>query len=269
MSPRREPIEEDVAATILFAADRTCCVCNVRGKPVQIHHVDENPSRNAPENLAVLCLECHDDTQRRGGFGRRLNAQQVLRYRDDWNLRVANRRADADRLAASAAVSENPLESRCGEEFRLPQIPRTTGLVEYIGTLPRLKALACEAAAAGWGGSTVEMLDATWSVVDAMVAVLARLARWYPGGHFGDEPRAFFSEMISHRAEWYHRLHSPGGVRFSGTIVGPLTAASVLADAERMVADMVSELVGSDAEGFSFEAWLAEWRAGGAEHAEA
>jgi hypothetical protein len=44
-------------------------------------------------NLAALCLQCHDDTQIRGGFGRKLNAAQVIQYRDDWVKRIAEIRA--------------------------------------------------------------------------------------------------------------------------------------------------------------------------------
>ena len=92
---RRVPIDPALAAEITFAADRTCCVCRVRGRPIQIHHIDEDPANNETSNIVVLCLDCHDDTQLRGGFGRRLNAAQVREYRQDWLTRVRHRR---DRL---------------------------------------------------------------------------------------------------------------------------------------------------------------------------
>jgi tetratricopeptide (TPR) repeat protein len=94
----REDIPKDVAARVLFYADRTCCVCRVRGKPVQIHHIDEDPANNEPRNLAVVCFDCHRDTQIRGGFDRKLYADQVLLYRDDWHRLVAQRRV-ADEAA--------------------------------------------------------------------------------------------------------------------------------------------------------------------------
>ena len=89
---RRVPIPDVVAAKVLFIADRTCCVCRVAGKKLQIHHIDDDPSNNDIANLAVLCLECHGDTQITGGFGRRLSAEQVRLYRDDWNSVVAAKR---------------------------------------------------------------------------------------------------------------------------------------------------------------------------------
>ncbi len=89
----REAVSAEMAAQILFLSDRTCCVCRVKGKPVQIHHIDDDPSNNVRNNLAVLCLDCHTDTQIRGGFSRKLDDDQVTLYRDDWQRRVARQRA--------------------------------------------------------------------------------------------------------------------------------------------------------------------------------
>jgi hypothetical protein len=59
---------------------------------VQLHHIDEDPANNTQGNLAVLCLDCHGDTQTSGGFGRKLDADQVILYRDDWHRIVDARR---------------------------------------------------------------------------------------------------------------------------------------------------------------------------------
>lgn len=89
----RDPIPPESAARALFLSDRTCCVCRVKGKPVQVHHIDENPANNALNNLSVLCFDCHTETQIKGGFHRKLNAEQVILYRDDWLSLVARGRA--------------------------------------------------------------------------------------------------------------------------------------------------------------------------------
>jgi hypothetical protein len=100
----RIPIPTSVAAQLLFEADRTCCVCRVRHKAVQIHHLDDDPSNNDPANLAALCLECHRETQIEGGFGRKLDAAQIALYRDDWSRTVASRR---DEITASLEARED------------------------------------------------------------------------------------------------------------------------------------------------------------------
>ena len=47
----RTPIPSEIASEILFLSDRTCCICYERGKEVQIHHIDENPSNNSLNNM--------------------------------------------------------------------------------------------------------------------------------------------------------------------------------------------------------------------------
>jgi hypothetical protein len=64
----RISVPEEVAAEVLVASDHTCCKCEERGLPVQIHHIDENPANGDPLNLGVLCLRCHDETQVKGGL---------------------------------------------------------------------------------------------------------------------------------------------------------------------------------------------------------
>ena len=83
MTKLRTQIPVEVAAEILFACDSTCCVCGERGKAIQIHHLDEDPSNHRIGNLSVMCLECHDQTQARGGFGRKLTKEVVTKYRDE------------------------------------------------------------------------------------------------------------------------------------------------------------------------------------------
>jgi hypothetical protein len=92
---RKERIEipADIAAKVLFLSDRTCCVCRECRKPIQIHHIDENPSNAQLENLVVVCFDCHRNTQIRGGFDRKLDAHQLLLYRQDWYARVEGKRA--------------------------------------------------------------------------------------------------------------------------------------------------------------------------------
>ena len=76
------------------------------GKGVQLHHIDGDPGNNASQNIAVLCFQCHHETQLTGGFGRQLNALTVARYRDIWLAEVEHRRASAIHLEEPATVAE-------------------------------------------------------------------------------------------------------------------------------------------------------------------
>jgi len=109
---KRTPVPTDVSDTIQFLSDRTCCVCRHPGKAYQLHHLNGDPSDHDPDNLAVVCFDCHNLTQVRGGFGRHLTAGQVRLYRDEWYELVGMRRAagshasNEDRPAADAEDQE-------------------------------------------------------------------------------------------------------------------------------------------------------------------
>jgi hypothetical protein len=92
------------------------------GKTGQIHHIDDDPSNNEESNLSVLCLVCHRETQIRGGFDRKLDASQIILYRDNWLQLVAKRRAES-----SSAVSPN---TAAGDESTSTAITHKSG--EYL-----------------------------------------------------------------------------------------------------------------------------------------
>lgn len=242
----------------MFAADRTCCVCRDRGRPTQIHHVDEDPSNNDPANLTVMCLLCHNDTQVTGGFGRKLDAHQVLQYRSDWLERVRRRRDDADALAVSVMGG-----TVSGGRTSRPPVTPELSLHDYVSTLPALRRRAYKSAQSGFDtGVTVEMLQAGYSIVEVHEDVLVSLANFYPVGHFDAEnPRDYFSELIASRFRW-HRYHiETEGQGLGGTIVGPMVVAAVLTDLEGMVIDLVTSLTlnWEASTDVALEDWKKDW----------
>jgi hypothetical protein len=84
MAKDRVPIPDGLAADVLFLADRTCCVCRNPQRKIQIHHIDEDPSRNELSNLATLCGDCHSDAHTTHAFARNLNALVIEKYNVTW-----------------------------------------------------------------------------------------------------------------------------------------------------------------------------------------
>jgi hypothetical protein len=266
VAKNRSGISRDVAAEVLFESDRTCCVCRERGKPVQIHHIDKNPSNHDPENLAVLCLDCHNQTQLKGGFGRKLDAQQVVRYRHDWRNRVARRRDLADDLASARAVG---LSLRTFAETASDASPsqgpiepgtRSSDLFKYINALPAIRHEAVAKARPLWDGTTASMMQGCYDVIDVLEQILTHLASWYPGRHFGDkDAKDYMNAMTASRFEWHGAHLEPEGPGTSGTIIGPMAANSVMSDLEGMVVEMVRSLT-MDEDAFDFASWAKDWQ---------
>jgi hypothetical protein len=80
----RPPLSKELSAEVMFASDRTCCVCRAEKTRVQIHHIDEDPTNNAFDNLAVVCLNCHSDAHTDGAFVRNLTPELIQLYNTSW-----------------------------------------------------------------------------------------------------------------------------------------------------------------------------------------
>jgi len=61
-----------------------CCICHKNGKDVQLHHIDGKPSNNSPENLCVLCLDCHGKVERKPTMARQITSGELRIYKNNW-----------------------------------------------------------------------------------------------------------------------------------------------------------------------------------------
>lgn len=239
----------------MFASDRTCCVCGVRGKAIQIHHIDENPSNNNFENLAVLCLECHNDTQLSGGFGRKLSATLVIKYRNEWLVRVENRKICADRKISEIfrKFSENNIHRNKKISNKI--------LLNYIKYLPNVKLELLKQFQDEWdSGETVKMQQTSYEYIDSLQEILIELARHYPEDQFGDKSlQEFFSDLVASRFEWHSAHLEPDGFGTGGTIISVMLLGNVMSDVEKMVEDMVISLSGYRLD-FDALDWLNQWK---------
>lgn len=253
-------IPNDLAADVLFASDRTCCVCRERGKSLQIHHIDEEPSNNVFENLSVLCLQCHNETQIKGGFDRKLTAPVIIKFRDEWLERVKLRRNLADERAVTRQAGETSLSQ---ETEKLPKLKiKHTQLKEppmdYINSLPWFRAALLQQAQPKWDtGVTSTVVQANYDYIDSLTGILVTLANYCSPEQFGSHSvQEYFSEMISSRFQWHRAISEQNG---PPTISNINIGGNVIDDVEKMIEDMVMALVGYD-ETFDWKAWPKRWR---------
>ena len=259
----RIPIPSNLAAEVLFASDNTCCVCRERGKTIQIHHIDENPSNNVFENLSVLCLECHNNTQIRGGFGRKLNVPLVIKYRDEWIERVKRRRNLADEIAVKRQVGTETLSEQV-ETIKRSPIEHTElkePPLDYINSLPDFKAALLRQTQPKWDtGVTATMVQANYDYIDSLTGILVTLASYYSLKQFGDQtPQEYFSDIIASRFQWHRTIAEPHGPGTGGSIVNVTCGGSVIEDVENMIEDVVMALVEYDSD-FDWRNWPKRWR---------
>ncbi|HOE63823.1 MAG TPA: hypothetical protein PKW18_11845 [Candidatus Sumerlaeota bacterium] len=82
MGKKRTKIPKSVENEILSRSNNRCCICQTPF--IQFHHVDENPSNNAIENIAPLCPNCHTQAHSTGKLAVNLTSKRIITLRDKW-----------------------------------------------------------------------------------------------------------------------------------------------------------------------------------------
>jgi hypothetical protein len=267
----RIAIPREIASEVLYDADRTCCVCNERGKSVQIHHIDEDPSHNERQNLAVLCFECHEETQINGGFGRKLDAQQVMKFKNEWNDRIKERRKKADEIVSLRTVSESPIAEegvnmddyqkyldQYWENFSYSSEQEKLLLSNYLLKIAEVKRTIYKYANQKWNtGITIVMNGASSEVISFYEEILSELAQFYPQGHFEHDPKKFFNELISSKYKWHRHIKDTFGLGRNGTLMSTLVGWIVKSETDELVKQMAAELC--EKYGIDYEKWQLKW----------
>jgi hypothetical protein len=90
----RSPLPTEIQDQILLLSRRRCCICfglngDLTERQGQIAHLDHDPANNAPDNLAFLCLPCHDRYDGKTSQSKALRLSEVKQYRKELYDRIA------------------------------------------------------------------------------------------------------------------------------------------------------------------------------------
>jgi len=112
-------IPEDIEAQILFLNEHRCCMCNKGpkdGARIQTHHINEDPSDNRLENLAVLCRDCHDELKDRLWMGKSFVQGEIKKYKALWETAVSEKRKH---LAFPPVIVKEKVTEKVDEKGRI------------------------------------------------------------------------------------------------------------------------------------------------------
>ncbi len=140
-----------------MAANRhTCCICREPRQPVEKHHIDEDPSNNDWNNLAVVCRNCHGLVSAKGPLDARYTPGEVLRYKLEWEKRCAEAEEDDIEFPVEE-INETRLIEGDSHEFYVFGMDEDDELVFSIDADGPLDVIICdEADAEAWSDGEVE-----------------------------------------------------------------------------------------------------------------
>ncbi len=78
----RKKIPDEIQAEVIFKSNRECVVCDNNKRGDHIHHIDGDNSNFKFENLAFLCVYCHNEASVTGNIIKKLSPKTIIKYRD-------------------------------------------------------------------------------------------------------------------------------------------------------------------------------------------
>lgn len=130
----RKSIPKLIQKELLYNSVRTCCVCRNGKSPIQIHHIDQDPSNNDYTNLIVICSNCHDESHTQHKMTKNLTASDLKYSKEEWELQVKER---ASMAMLPSSISTVAMWTFINHE-KLPRILQNLGILfkkELFNTL--------------------------------------------------------------------------------------------------------------------------------------
>ena len=88
-----------------------CCVCKERGIGINFHHIDGNPENNNESNIAVLCVQEHDQYHRARAYDKtkhlELGTDRIREFKKEWEQTVEESKSDNPKIIAALSVYGN------------------------------------------------------------------------------------------------------------------------------------------------------------------
>jgi hypothetical protein len=107
----------DVAARLLAAARRHCCLClRWCGQRIQIHHIvpEAQGGSGDYDNGIPVCLDCHAEIESRSNMGRQFTSDELRLHREQW-FAIVRDRPEVLVRASHAQSETGPLEALLAE----------------------------------------------------------------------------------------------------------------------------------------------------------
>lgn len=105
MNKKRSPIPKSQKRRLLEKNGYSCCVCKSNNIGLHLHHIDENPSNNDDENIAVLCVREHDRHHRPSNYNEKANhleltSDKISQNKKKWEAFITETKQDNPKILA-------------------------------------------------------------------------------------------------------------------------------------------------------------------------
>ena len=266
MSKQRKKIPQESKTTLLYICDHTCCVCR-KSQDIQIHHINGDSQDNNLENLALLCLTCHDKAHKRGGLTRNFSPDYITKCRDEWIetvLRIRQKGEERHVKMKNEKDNKKPANLEVQDIFS-PSQPLTTLQIAISNSLPKIKTELLvkrnEQLSEAITMRTIDMVNAYTAYNESLKSILIMVADFCDPRHFEDQsPKEFFEEIISTRRRFFGLIshHHPDSPYMWGRMQREIYHTLCGEDIDNLIEYLIGTLLLE--KGFDYKHWKKSWR---------
>lgn len=240
----RIPVPTDVRAEISYMADNVCCYCTVPGRALQLHHIDENPANNDIDNLVLLCLECHNKTQIKGGFGKKASPEEIKKYRNMWYKEMQSVRNTVKEELVKARTNSfetSIILDDCNQDYIYEKNnPKLTGFILsipsfYISLEKRAQILFDT-------GYISNIREGIYVKIGGLNDIIRELQSFYPNGHFKNDIE--ITDIDSLFWEYAYKIAEPEWPNNAGSMIHCFAGEIFIDFLKFKIKQIVTQLLG-------------------------
>ncbi len=242
----RISIPKQIVADIVVKSFNYCNLCYKHTDDWQIHHIDEDPSNNDPDNLVFLCLNCHSKIHTKRSMSGNYTKEIIKTYRDQLYKIIKSNIANILEIKETIN-SENSsyIQEKADESCFAKENPQIFSLV--INMKDEYK-LACKRAQILYdAGGTYNVLEGNFLEINCISGFIDEMIKSYPEKHFLNEKgEDIINNIYKSYDELAYRFATPEGFVNAGTMVHSFATRTKIELLKSLVNIIVEETIPYD-----------------------
>ena len=194
-------------------------MCDQTNLPMQFHHIDNDPSNNAIDNIVYVCANCHAKIHTTSDMSSNYSETNIKFLRSKLYECVENKRKEVEKIKKQMIIDPN--DSNRVEYLDEDFISGNPELCEIIMNMNR-QYFKIRVKAQKYYDTriTSKINEGIMLEIAYLELIMNSLLKFYPKNHFYNEDNEnIFERLHDDFYDFLYKLYAPDCIRFEGSII--------------------------------------------------